>query len=106
MAQRFYVDFAPGRSCIHIPGPAPRVAVELNEKLLTASQALAAVEALVAGAVAHGDVAAVGTGGGVALKARQLLAQWRKNSPADVRRVGVMAIAIPIAAAIRGVRRF
>lgn len=35
---------------------------------LTATQALPAIEAFVAGTVAHGDVAAVGAGGGVLLE--------------------------------------
>src|ERR1019366_8717889 len=74
----------------------------MTSRVLAAPQAFAAVEALVAGAVAHGDVAAIGTGGGVALKTAELLAQGRKHPPGTGS--GVIGAAVAVAVALRGAR--
>src|SRR5208283_1471336 len=53
----------PGRRAVVLPGPSDAVSIKSG-----AAEALAAVEAFVAGAVAHGHMAAVRAGGGVLLE--------------------------------------
>jgi hypothetical protein len=64
---------------------------------LTAAQALPAIEAFVAGAVADGDVAAVGAGGGVLLEVGQGIVEGLDGLREGGRELG-MAVAIAPAA--------